>query len=419
MTLTNESPAAVTCPHFNPMIPAYQTDPYPIFAELRRDTPVFYSPQYGLWVVTRYADVATVLKQTDVFSSVGSLQSNVERPASVRAFLAEHGLADAPLMVESDAPVHTRMRRVINKAFTPQRINLLEPQVRAITDALIDAFVADGEAEFVSQFALPLPGRVICDLFGVPHEDFAQIKRWSDEWLELLMAASPEERLLECARSTVAFQEYFLAQIRDRQQNPRDDLMTVMLPAELGGTADLTVAEAAYNALDFVVAGYETTTNVLGNALMQLFAHPQQLATLREHPEHIPHAVEELLRVDTSVMGMFRVTTRASELGGVPIPANARVWVLYSAANHDTEQFSQPEQLDITRANAREHMALGKGIHTCIGAPLARLELRIALERLLERLPNLRPAEGKPAQRMEHFWLRGYASLPIAWDAVR
>jgi cytochrome P450 len=398
------------------MDPAYQADPYPIFADLRRDTPVFYSPEYNLWVVTRYADVTTALKQTETFSSVGSLHSSIDFPPSVAAFLAAHDLDTAPLMVESDEPVHTRMRRVINKAFTPQQISKLEPQVRAITDALIDAFVADGQTDFVSQFALPLPGRVICDLFGLPHEDFAQIKRWSDEWLELLGATSPEERLMECAQSFAASQQYFLDQLRERQQHPRDDLLTVMLPEAVGGTAALSMAEAAYNALDFVVAGYETTTNLLGSFLVHLLAHPDQLARLREHPEHIPHAVEELLRLDTSVMGLFRITKRPVELSGVTIPEKARVWLMYSAANHDATQFPHPERLDTTRANAREHVTFGRGIHACIGAPLARLELRIALERLLARLPNLRLVEDALVQRLEHFWLRGYTALPIAWD---
>lgn len=409
-------PATVACPHFNPLEPAFQADPYPIYAELRRDTPVFYSPLYDFWVVTRHADVSDVLRQPDIFSSAGALQNNVALPPRVVAVMATQD-PEATLLVESDGPVHSRIRGVVNKAFTPQRIARLEPKIRAITEELIDAFAADGQADLMTQFATPLPGRVICDLLGVPQEDFPQLKRWSDEWVELLSASAPEERLLACAHGFVASQRYFLEQIRSRQQHPREDLLTVMLPIELGGTAALSVAEAAYNALSLMVAGHETTTNVIGNGLAQLFAHPDQLDQLRKNPELIPNAVEELLRIDTSVLGLFRVTTREAEVGGVTIPANARVFLLYSAANHDTAQFPNPERLDITRANAREHLTLARGIHVCLGAPLARLELRIAFERLLARLPNLRPATDTPSQRMEHFWMRGYTSLPIAWDA--
>ncbi len=335
-------PAAVACPHFNPLDPAFQTNPYPLYAELRRDTPVFYSPMYDFWVVTRHANISAVLRQPDIFSSAGALQNNVALPPRVADVLATEGLGAAKLLVESDGPVHSRIRGVVNKAFTPQRISRLEPKIRAITEELIDAFVADGQADLMTQFATPLPGRVICDLLGVPPEDFPQLKRWSDEWVELLSASAPEERLLECARGFVASQQYFLEQIRSRQQHPREDLLTIMLPVELGGTAAMSLAEAAYNALSLMVAGHETTTNIIGNGLAQLFAHPDQLDQLRKNPELIANAVEELLRIDTSVLGLFRVTTRESELGGATIPANARVFLLYSAANHDTAQFPEP-----------------------------------------------------------------------------
>lgn len=409
-----QPPAAVTCPHFNPLDPSFQADPYPLYAELRRDTPVFYSPLYDMWVVTRYADVAQVMKQTDVFSSVGSLQANVALPPLVTAVLEESSLGPAVLMVESDTPVHSRMRNVVNKAFTPQRIAQLEPQIRAITDELIDGFVNDGQADLMRQFAIPLPGRVICRLFGIPEEDFGLIKRWSDDFMELLGASGPEERLVEAAHGFVASQQYFLAQIRDRQQNPREDLLTVMLPAELGGTAALSISEATYNAIDFVVAGHETTTHIIANGLAHLFANPDQLHQLATQPALIPNAVEELLRIDTSVLGLFRITTREAELGGATIPAKARMFILYGAANHDETHFPNPDQLDITRPNAREHLAFARGIHTCLGAPLARLELRIAFERLLQRLPNLRPAGD--GTRHAHFFMRGFDTFPIAWD---
>jgi cytochrome P450 len=358
MDTTTLEPAIVACPHFNPLDPAFQANPYPQYAELRRDTPVFYSPLYDFWVITRHADISTALKRTDIFSSVGALQNNVALPPSVTDVLENEGLGSAALMVESDQPVHGRIRSVVNKAFTPQRIAKLEPKIRAITDELIDAFIAEGQADFMKQFAVPLPGRVICDLFGVPPEDFPQIKRWSDDWVELLSANAPEERLLECARGFVACQQYFLGQIRSRQEHPRDDLLTIMLPAELGGTADMSLAEAAFNSLSLVVAGHETTTNVIANGLAQLFAHPEQLDQLRKNPDLIPQAVEEILRIDTSVLGLFRVTTRESELGDVTIPANARVFLLYSSANHDTAQFHNPERLDITPDVRTRHPCL-------------------------------------------------------------
>lgn len=417
MTANARQSSAPTCPHFNPLEPAQNANPYPMYAELRREAPVSYSPQYGMWVVTRYADVVAVLKQHDLFSSVGSMQTTPNLPASVEAVLS-NGLGAAQLMVESDPPDHTRMRAAVNKAFTPQRIAQLEPRIRRTADELIDAFAADGRAELIHQFGSPFQGLVICELFGIPGAHSEQIKRWTDDWVEMLSGGASEERLVECAQAFVDCQHYFLEQLRSRQDDPREDLLTAMLPADMGGTASMNAAEAAYNALDLVAAGHETTTNALGNGLMQLFAHSEQLAQLRSDPALIPNAVEEMLRVDTSVLGLFRVTTREVELSGVTIPAGARVFVAYGSGSHDEERFAEPERFDIRRSNAREHLAFARGIHVCIGAALARMELRIAFERLLTRLPNLRPDPDVAPQRLAHFWTRGYKTLPVIWDVA-
>jgi cytochrome P450 len=406
-----------TCPHFNPLEPAQNANPYPMYAALRREAPVSYSPQYDMWVVTRYADVVAVLKQHDLFSSVGSMQTTPNLPASVEAVLA-NGLGAAQLMVESDPPDHTRMRAAVNKAFTPQRIAQLESRIRQTADELIDSFAADGRADLIHQFGSPFQGQVICELFGIPGADSEQIKRWTDDWVEMLSGGASEERLVACAQAFVDCQHYFLEQLRSRQDNPREDLLTAMLPADMGGTASMNAAEAAYNALDLVAAGHETTTNALGNGLMQLFAHPDQLAQLRNDSALIPNAVEEMLRVDTSVLGLFRVTTREVELSGVTIPAGARVFVAYGSGSHDEERFAEPDRFDMRRSNAREHLAFARGIHVCIGAALARMELRIAFERLLTRLPNLRLDPNAVPQRLAHFWTRGYKTLPVVWDVA-
>lgn len=409
--------AVAACPHFKPMEPAHQANPYPTYAALRSETPVFYDPQYDLWVVTRYADIAAAVKQSDVFSSAGAIQGNAEYSPAVQAVL-DQGVSSAALMVESDGNAHSRIRGVLNKAFTPQRISKLEPQIRALTNELIDAFIADGRADLTKQFSQPLPGLVICDLLGVPRSDLPQLKRWSDDWIILLSVDVPEQQQIAFAHSIVAFQAYLRERLLERQQNPREDLLTVMLPPELGGTSALSLDEAIYNSMSVMVAGHETTTNLIANALTVLFNHPEQLQRLRENPALIPHAVEELLRFDTSVQGLFRITTRETELGGVTIPANARVFLAYGSANHDDARFPEPERFDITRPNAREHMTFSRGVHVCIGGALARLEIRIALELLLERLPNLRPDPTAAPSRMEHFWLRGYTSLPLTWDQV-
>ncbi|HYO71729.1 MAG TPA: cytochrome P450 [Archangium sp.] len=414
--IPSDSPSvAAVCPHFNPLDPAHLSNPYPAYAEFRRETPVFYSAEYDLWFVTRYADVVAAVRQPHIFSSVGSVQATAELCPAAQAIL-ENSIGAATMMVSSDEPVHTRIRSVLNKAFTPQRISQLEPRIREIAGGLINAFVADGHADLVAQFALPLPGLVICDLFGIPRADLPQIKRWADDWMTLLSVAVPEEQQIVYARSMVAFQDYLRAQLLERQHHPRQDLLTVMLPVEHGGTSALTMQEALYNAMAVTVAGYETTTSLIANAMTILFNHPKQYRQLCENPELMANAVEELLRMDTSIQGLFRTTTQAVELGEVTIPANVRVFLLYGSANHDSAQFPDPERFDITRPNARGHLTFSRGIHVCIGAALARLEIRIAVELLLQQLPNLRPAVAAQPQRFEHFWLRGYTSLPVEWD---
>lgn len=415
MIATDSPSVAAVCPHFNAFDPAHLSNPYPTYAEFRRETPVFYSAEYDLWFVTRYADVVAVLKQPDIFSSVGAIQATAELCPAAQAILA-NSIGAATIMVSSDEPVHTRIRSVLNKAFTPQRISQLEPRVREIADNLIAAFVADGHADLTPQFALPLPGLVICDLLGIPHADLPQLKHWADDWMTLLSVDVPEEQQIAYARSMVAFQDYLRAQLLERQRHPREDLLTVMLPVEYGGTAALSMEEAIYNAMAVTVAGYETTTNLIANAMTILFNHPEQYRQLCENPALMAHAVEELLRMDTSVQGLFRTTTQAVDLGEVTIPANARLFLLYGSANHDSEQFPDPERFDITRPNAREHLTFSRGIHVCVGAALARLEIRIAVELLLQRLPNLRASASAQPLRYEHFWLRGYTSLPVEWD---
>lgn len=414
MNASVSSSATAVCPHFNALDPAHLANPYLKYAEFQRDTPVFYSEEYGMWFVTRYADIAAAVKQPHIFSSVGAAQGAELSP--VAQAMLHKSIGTATIMLESDEPNHTRIRSVLNKAFTPQRISRLEPAIREIANNLIDAFSTDGQADLIAQFALPLPGLVICDLLGIPRADLAQIKRWADDWMILLSVPLPEEQQIACVRSMVEFQDYLRAQLLERQQHPREDLLTVMLPVEYGGTSTLSMEEAIYNAMSTAVAGYETTTNLIANAMMILFKHPEQYQQLREDPALLQHAVEELLRMDSSVQGLFRTTTQPVTLSDVTIPANARVFLVFGAANHDSSHFPEPERLDINRANAREHLTFSRGIHVCVGSALARLEIRIAIELLMGRLPNLRPAAAAQPQRFEHFWLRGYTSLPIEWD---
>jgi cytochrome P450 len=403
------------CPHFDLMDPAHIANPYPTYATLRRDAPVFYQPQFDIWVVSRHADIVAAVKQPEIFSSRGALTVAGEFCPSVQAVI-ENGVGMGQLLTEADGPEHTRIRAVFNRAFTQRRTAGMEPHIRAVAEELIDQFAACGKAELVSQFTSLLPGLVICDLLGVPRADFPKIKEWNNDWVTLLSVDVPEEEQVRCAHSLLAYEQYLYGQFLDRQRAPREDLITVMLPTELGGAAALSLGEAVYNVIDSVAAGYETTAKMITNAVATLFEHRDQYDRISADPTLLDQAVEEIVRFASPVQGIFRVTTRPVELGGVTLPAAARVFLLYASANHDEQHFENPDVLDIDRPPTRNHMTFSRGIHACIASGLAHLTVRIAVELLQKRLPNLRPATDAAPQRMRHVWLSGYDTLPVEWD---
>jgi cytochrome P450 len=401
--------------HFNPMAPDQLDNPYPLYASLRRDRPVFYSPLFDLWVVTRYADISEVERDTARFSSVGALNARAEPHPEVRAVLAQ-GYPQFLSLVQSDLPDHTRVRAVFGKALSAQRLGAMEPTIRATADALIDGFIRDGKADLIQQFAYALPGLIICDLLGVPRADMEQLKRWSDDKTLLMSATAPIEQQVQSAHGFIAMTRYFQEQLQERRRHPREDLMTLLVPQSLGGTAPLSEQEAVCNAMDLFAAGHETTTGLIGNGMWLLFNAQEQLEAVREDPSLLPNALEEMLRVESPIRGFFRTVMADTPLSGVTLPKGSRAFILYASGNRDETQFSEPDRFDIRRAEAKRHLAFGKGIHFCVGAPLAKLEGRIAFEQLLRRLPGVRLRTDAPPVFRPYFMLRGFEHLPIAWD---
>jgi cytochrome P450 len=400
---------------FNPMAPDQIENPYPNYARLRRERPVFYSPMFDLWVVTRYADIAEVERDTERFSSMGALDARAEPHPAVRNVLAQ-GYSQFQSLVQSDPPNHTRMRAVFGGALSPQRIAAMESSIRATTNGLIDGFIRDGQGDLVQQFAYPLPAFVICDLLGVPREDMQQLKIWSDDKTLLMSATAPIEQQVDSAHGFIAMERYFKEKIHERSRKPREDLLTLLVPESMGGTAPMSEQEAVCNAMDLFSAGHETTTGLIGNGLWLLLEHPEQLQAVKDDPSLLPGAIEEILRKEPPVRGFFRQVMTDTTLGGVSLPKGARTFILYEAGNHDETQFSEPERFDIQRTDARKHLAFGKGIHFCVGAPLARLEGRIAFEQILRRLPNLRSSTEESPVRRPYLMLRGFEHLPLVWD---
>lgn len=362
--------------------------------------------------MTRHDDVLAVLCDHETFSSAGALRSSPEPyPPAVEAVLAD-GWPGMPYVIELDPPLHDRIRGLVTRAFTPKRIAELEPRVRAIAEELVEELAPAGRADVVERFAWPLPLRVLGELLGLPQADLPQLHEWGTDWL-LLQQPGPTGRLVEHARGLVAMQRYFVAALERREREPTDDLMGVLMRLRADSDDPLPLDAVAGLPLDLMVAGHVTVTRAIGSALELSFRHP----ALREHlldPERAPAAIEEILRLESPAQGLFRRTTRAVELGGVELPAGARVMAHFGSANRDGCVFERPDDVDPKRERVSRHLAFGKGIHFCIGAPLARLELRVGLPLLLERLPGLRPAGER--EREGVFFARGFRRLEVEWD---
>lgn len=402
---------------FDPLDPAQRADPFPVYAAARRDAPVFYAPAFDLWVVTCHEDVLAVLKDDAAFSSRNALRSGPrEQLPEVREVLAQ-GWPQMPIIVDSDPPLHGRIRRPITKAFTPRRVADLAPRIEAIAQELLDGFAADGKADVVERFAWPLPLRVMGELIGVPQEDLHWLHERSRDWLSLYGATGSVDEQVAAAEGTVALQRYFVSAMEERSREPRDDLMSALLAAVAEEDEPITIVELAGVPLDLLVAGHVTVTRAIGSALVLLLRLPGALEELRSNPKLVGPAVEEILRLESPAQGLFREATRDVELGGVRVPQGARLMVHFGSANRDEAVFGAADRYDPQRPDVGKHVAFGKGIHFCIGAPLARLELSIALPLLLDRLPNLRRADDGPLAYDPIFFARGLSSLRLAWDA--
>jgi len=398
---------------FDPTLPDQRENPFDILELARREQPVFYAEKFGLWVVTRHDDVLTVLKDHKSFSSEGALKSSAGAyPPAVQEVLAE-GFPKMPYIIEVDPPVHDRIRGLITKAFTPRRVAELAHRIEEIARELVDSFAADGEGDIVERFAWPLPLRVLGELFGVPRDDLEQLHHWGQDWL-LVQQELPVERRVEHARGLVQMQRYFVELVEARIEQPTDDLVGALVSGKDEIDPPLSVVEIAGLPLDLMVAGHVTVTRAIGSTLNRMFAHPP----LREHlldPAIAPKAIEEILRLEAPAQGLFRIAARDVEIGGVTLPRGSRVMAHFASANRDHCVFAQPDDYEPQRADIGKHLAFGKGIHFCIGAPLARLELGVALPMLLERLPGLRPG-AEPGEREEIFFARGFRRLPVEWD---
>lgn len=391
----------------------FREDPHATYDALRARAPRHRDEVYGRLLLTRWADVRHVLRHRDY-----SVDARRAEPGSYVRRIAGTGVAEGkgdaaytPPLVLLDDPDHRRIRGLLSRAFNPKSIEAMRLRVEAITEELLAALNGRATADFIADFAGPLPTRVILEMMGLGEQSAADFKRWSED---VLWGYDPErdgatQRRLRDA--FLAMGEVFRAAVEARRSAPGDDLISAMVRAQEQEDR-LTDLEIVSLCTQLMVAGNVTTTDLLGNGLYALLTHPEQLARLRSAPERVPAAVEEMLRFDCPITETARIPLSGDDLGGCPVHAGETLTASLAAANHDPERFADPHRFDLDRDDG-EHLAFGSGIHVCLGAPLARLEAQVAFERFLARFPDVRLDETKPRERRRLPFFRGFEALPL------
>lgn len=400
---------------FAPNDPAFLEDPYPFYEMGRQMSPLFLAGP-NLWLIFGYEHIAAILKDSASWSS-----DSRPRPLPTAEQLA--AMTDAqrmaaedysPSMLGEDPPRHTRLRSLVSQAFTPRMIEHLAPRIRAVANELLDEVIPTGKMDLVETLSYPLPVIMISEILGIPPEDREMFKTWSDEIVSGLGAGIDGDAESNVRPETInAMREYFERMARLRRADPRDDLLSRLLEAETDGEK-LSFEELLQMLILLLVAGNETTTNLISNAVIEFMAHPDQLQRVLDAPEMLPTAIEEVLRYHSPVQATVRRATRPVHLGDKTIEQDQLAVVWLAAANRDPAIFTDPGVFDVGRTPNR-HLSFGMGIHFCLGAPLARLEARIALETLLARTRDIHRTDSEPLPRVPTFIMRGVRKLPIAF----
>jgi cytochrome P450 len=368
-------------------------DPYPRYAALR-DAAAVHALDDGSYVMTRYDDVYTAIRDHELFSS--------------ETARADRGETASESLISKDPPDHTRLRQLVTGPFRPAAIAAMEPTIRAVAEQLVDELVVanrDGNAELVDQIAVPLPVIAIANMMGIPPDRHKDFRRWSDAAIAGLTGVEVDAS--EAMAAVAEMAEFFTSLIGERRESPGDDLIS----AVAAGPEALSEQEVLVFCFTLLVAGNETTTNLIGNAMLALLGHPDEMNRLWAEPSLVPSAMEEALRFDPPAQGVPRRTTSPTAVAGCEIPSDATVTLLLASANRDAAHYPDADRFDVTR-NPKDHVAFGNGVHFCLGASLARLEARLAYETLIERVRDVR--QNGPVERQLGA-LRGVRSLPIAF----
>jgi cytochrome P450 len=399
--------------------PAMIECPYPAYKALRDNAPVVEMAP-GVFFVSRFDDVMRIVRDTDTFSSISPRNpfawfAPAENQQELDEILSDY--PETPTLMDNDPPEQTRVRALVNKVFTANKVKALEPQIAAIVDDLSVGWLDRGHVEFASEFANLLPATVTTQAFGAELSMVDTLRFWADEVMSRANGPQSPQRQAEVAHHIVEMGDYFMGLIRERRVRPRDDLLSLLAEAELDGHR-LTDVQIIQIVKTFLVGGNETTALLLTSAWHHLVTEPAVEKTLRHSPDQIPAFVEEVLRLDSPAQMIPRFPTHDTELHGVSIPKGSTVLISWGSANHDERAFDNPDDLVVerrSRGGCKPHLAFGHGAHFCLGAQLARAEGRIALERLLPKMTNMALCADKPPQRNPNSIFRGFLRLDLTF----
>jgi cytochrome P450 len=401
---------------FDPFEPSYLADPYPTLERLREAGPVHYAPSLEMWVVTRHSDIEAILKDPARFSA-RIAQEPVSPLTDEALVVMAQPDGPRPVMSNLDPPEHTRLRHHNMQTFSARRIAVLAPKIRARVARLVAALPVDQPVDLVPALTFPLPALTIFSLLGFPDDDAQQLKAWSDDRLYLVWGRLPADRQKAVAQNFRAFFAYCERHVARRRAEPADDFTSDLLKLHHEDPGGISPHEIASVIFGLGFAGHETTTNLLSNAVRNLVGRPDIWARLCEDASLVDRAVEEVLRLDSSVICWRRITTEPVEIGGVAIPEGAKLLLLLAAANRDPAIFEAPNDLRLDRSNGTRHLSFGKGIHFCLGAPLARLQVSAVIAELTRARPNIRLVADQPLEFPENISFRGPKRLLVTCPA--
>ncbi|MBO9378913.1 cytochrome P450 [Sphingomonas histidinilytica] len=398
--------------------PDIQRCPFAAYREIREQGPVYYDKSNGFYIVTGYEDIRKAASDPKTFSSVTGqlLVKTAPYQERIDAIYREKGYMPVTALVVADPPIHSFHRSLVDKVFTLSTVKRMEEYLAGVVDEMVDQIIDRGQAEFYYDLAVKIPNHVLSDQIGLPRERYADFKRWADAIVQESDPSNDEERQVEITNTICELQQFLVERIEEYRRTPRPCILNDLVHADVDGQR-LSIEEIIQIVEQMLPAGSDTTVGAIASALHRIATTPGLEDELRSDPSLIANFVEEVLRIDAPVQGLWRRATRDTEIGGVPIPEGSIIVLRFGAGNHDPEVFTDPGTFDIRRSNARRHFAFGVGPHYCVGNLLARGEMRITIGRLLERMRNLRLARGEAGVEWQaHFFAYGPNRLEIAFD---